>query len=108
MIYSIDELRQMVAPIAAKYNLPAVYVFGSYARNEATEDSDIDVLIDRTGSAVRSLFDMGRLHEDLRACFNKEVDLVTTAALMQEESRRKTPWFTETVMEERIVLYARE
>ncbi|MDR3294725.1 MAG: nucleotidyltransferase domain-containing protein [Clostridiales Family XIII bacterium] len=38
----------MDAPIAIKYQLPTVYLFGSYARGEATDDSDVDILIDRT------------------------------------------------------------
>ena len=55
MIYTIDELREIVAPIARKYGLRAAYLFGSYARNEATENSDVDILIDRTGSSVHTI-----------------------------------------------------
>ena len=44
MIYTIAELSRKIIPIAQKYNIPAVYIFGSYARNEATENSDVDVL----------------------------------------------------------------
>lgn len=47
MIYTVDGLKACVSPIAKKYGLRAVYLFGSYARNEATEDSDVDLLIDR-------------------------------------------------------------
>jgi predicted nucleotidyltransferase len=45
VIYSIDELKRKIAPIAEKYNLPAVYIFGSYARNEATEVQSCDTVI---------------------------------------------------------------
>lgn len=48
-------------PIAKKYNLRAVYLFGSCARGEANRDSDIDLLIDSTGSTIKGLFDMGGL-----------------------------------------------
>ena len=50
LVYTIDELRQILTPIAGKYDIQAVYVFGSYARNEATENSDVDVLIQRRSS----------------------------------------------------------
>ena len=43
MVYSIEELKQKIIPLAVKYNLPAVYPFGSYARNEATENSDVEI-----------------------------------------------------------------
>ena len=42
MIYATDEIRQRITPIAEKYQLRRIYLFGSYARNEATDGSDID------------------------------------------------------------------
>lgn len=59
MILTLDELKKRVAPVAKKYRLRAVYVFGSYARNEATEESDVDILVDRKDSTIRGMFDMG-------------------------------------------------
>ena len=47
--YSIDEISRRVAPVAKSYGLPAVYLFGSYARGEATPESDIDLLVDIAG-----------------------------------------------------------
>ena len=44
MIYTIEEIRAAVLPIAQKYSLKAVYLFGSYARGTATESSDIDIM----------------------------------------------------------------
>lgn len=43
-VLTLDEIRKKVAPIAKKYNLKAVFLFGSYARGQAREDSDIDLL----------------------------------------------------------------
>ncbi len=50
MIYQTEEIKKIVSSVAQKYELREVYLFGSYARNEATEKSDIDFLIDRTDS----------------------------------------------------------
>ena len=44
-IYTIDEIRKKVQPIAEKYKLNKVSLFGSYARGEATAESDIDLYI---------------------------------------------------------------
>ena len=44
MVLTVNELKTRIAPIAAQYGLKAVYLFGSYARNEATDDSDVDIL----------------------------------------------------------------
>lgn len=108
MVYSLDEIRSRVAPVATKYQLRAVYLFGSYARGEATEKSDVDILIDRTGSKVKGMFDMGGLYNDLCDSIGKEVDLVTTHALTQDGNRDRTPWFTENVMKERVSIYEQQ
>ena len=86
MIYTIDELKKRVIPVAQKYRLPAVYLFGSYARGEATEHSDIDLLIDRAGSAIfgRGLLGMAAVHHDLSEALGKKLDLMTTVALEQD------------------------
>ena len=44
-IYTIDEITAAVKPIAEKYGIDKVWLFGSYARGEATEKSDVDLLI---------------------------------------------------------------
>ena len=58
MIYSIYEIQQRIAPVAKQYGVKAVFLFGSYARGEAREDSDIDLLVDTSGTtcAVFSLW----------------------------------------------------
>ena len=59
MIYTQDQIRQMIAPIAEKYHLKAVFLFGSYARGDATERSDIDLLVDTTGRTSTVCFPWG-------------------------------------------------
>lgn len=105
MIYTIDELRDRITPIARKYQIPAVYLFGSYARNEATEKSDVDILIDREGSTIRGMFDMGGLYADLCASLDKEVDLVTIQTLKQRSTQERTPWFVDNLQREMVKLY---
>lgn len=105
MIYSVDEIKTRVAPVAKKYQLRAVYLFGSYARNEATETSDVDILIDRTGSTIKGMFDMGGLYNDLRESVGKEIDLVTTHTLEQKSTRQRTPWFVKNLQPEMMKNY---
>lgn len=104
MIYTVDEIKKRVAPVATKYHLRAVYLFGSYARREATEASDVDLLVDRTGSDIRGMFDMGALYEDLRSRMGKEIDLVTTQSLEQADTQARSPQFIHSIQQERIRL----
>ena len=77
MVYTIEQIRSIASPIAAAYGVKSLSLFGSYARGEATEDSDIDLLLDRTG--MSGGWAMGGLYADLSEALGKELDLVTTA-----------------------------
>lgn len=44
-IYTVDEIRQIMKELSNKYDIRNAYLFGSYARGEATEKSDIDIVI---------------------------------------------------------------
>ena len=75
MIYSIQEITEIITPIAKKHHLKAVYLFGSYARGTATEASDIDLLID--GGAISSMWGLSAFRLDLEDALQKSVDIVT-------------------------------
>lgn len=76
VVYTIEQIRDIAVPIARSYGVSSLSLFGSYARGEATEDSDIDILVDC--GAIRSAFQMGGLYADLSEGLGKELDLVTT------------------------------
>jgi predicted nucleotidyltransferase len=75
----LQEKREAILQLAAKHGARNVRVFGSVARHEANEQSDIDFLIDMEPG--RSLMDMGGLLMDLRELLGREVDVVTEKGL---------------------------
>ncbi len=105
MTLSIEEIQNKVIPIAEKYHLKSVYLFGSYARNEATEESDVDLLIDRTGSTIKGLLDLSGLNSELSSELGKEVDLITTHMLEQKNTVERSPFFINNIFEEGIKIY---
>ena len=104
MIYSICEIQQRIAPVAKRYGVKAVFLFGSYARGEAREDSDI-VLVDTSGTNLRTLLSLGTLYCDLEAALQKPIDLITVSALEQRAQMPSEEMFKETVMKERLNVY---
>lgn len=105
MIYTLEQLRQIVAPIVQKYRIPAVYLFGSYARGEATEASDIDLLVDTTGTELTSLLRLGALYCELEEALGKRIDLLTVSAVMQKAETPSDESFRDAILQERVCLY---
>lgn len=105
MVYTISEIRELVAHIVLKYHIPALFLFGSYARGEATEDSDIDLLVDTTGTELTSLLRLGALYCDLEDAFSKPIDLIALSSIEQESSLVSDHTFAQAVLTERLRLY---
>ena len=76
------------------------WLFGSYARGEETEDSDVDLLVAYDDNEDVSLFTIGGIYMDLRRILGREVDLVEEGTLR--------PWAATTVDRDRILIYERE
>ena len=75
MRYSMDEIREKAIPIARKYGVDRLGVFGSYARGEANDESDLDFLI-ATGH-MRGLLQYMAFVLEMEEQFNCHVDVVT-------------------------------
>lgn len=103
--FSLERIKKLITPVAEKHRLRSVYVFGSYARNEATENSDIDILIDREGSEIHGIFGMNALLNELQDALGKDIDLVTLQSLKQTSTVSKNAEFIENVMRERVKIY---
>ncbi len=79
----LDELlrsnREEILRLASRHGARNVRVFGSVARGEADERSDVDLLVDLEPG--RSLLDLGGLLMDLRDLLRRNVDVVTERGL---------------------------
>lgn len=102
---SIKEIAERVAPVAKQFNIPTAYLFGSYARGQATENSDIDLLIDTAGTELTSLFKLGALYDALEETLKKPIHLITIGAFTQQTQMENDTDFRNAVMQERIILY---
>lgn len=99
MTYSLEEIKAIVAPIAEQHGVDRVYLFGSYARGEATAQSDIDLCID--AAAIRGLFALGALYADLEEALNKRLDIVTARSLKYN----KDAAFLDNMRKDRVLIY---
>lgn len=70
----LDDKKPEILALAEKYNLYNVRVFGSVARGEDTEDSDIDLLIDMDKG--NGLFNWFEFWADVRELLERNVDVI--------------------------------
>ena len=70
-----QDINDKIVNYLKRFNPRRIGIFGSYARNEDTPQSDIDILVDFTGQV--SLFDLGEMKVDLSELLNRSIDIVT-------------------------------
>ena len=70
-----------------------------------TETSDLDFLVDTTGTELKSLLTLGALYTELEEAFQKPIDLITLNSLTQRAQMPSEEAFRDTVWKERVNLY---
>lgn len=93
-ILSLDDIQRIVKPLAEKYHISEVYIFGSYARNEATSNSDIDFLV--FGGKNFKLTSVFAFAEELRMMIQKKIDVFEISEVNNDSA------FYRTIMKERV------
>lgn len=91
---SQEDIRYHVASLSEQYGAAKVSLFGSYARGEANEDSDIDILLEKGDIKGLQVLDF---QEDLARRLDRPVDVVTTAGASER--------FLAKIRQDEVVLY---
>jgi hypothetical protein len=73
MNHQIEEIREKILPVLKKYWVRRASIFGSVVRGEATENSDIDILVEIRSNI--SLLDFVGLKLELEEVLGRKVDL---------------------------------
>lgn len=96
-IYSIEEIKKILSEILVNFSVKKAILFGSYAKNLQTKNSDIDLVIDSQGTLLNIYF-YGLLEEIVERT-QKKVDLFEIS-----EIKSGTPLY-KAIEEEGIVVY---
>jgi predicted nucleotidyltransferase len=72
---ALEERREKAREIIARYPVANPRIFGSVARGEDTDRSDIDILVERTGPM--SYFDLFQLEDELATLLGCKVEVFT-------------------------------
>ncbi|HWQ43759.1 MAG TPA: nucleotidyltransferase domain-containing protein [Desulfosporosinus sp.] len=91
----MEEIKAIVEPIARKYGVERVYLFGSYARGDVTENSDVDLRVDK--GSLKGMFALCGLYTEIEEALQIKVDALTTGSLEDD--------FLRKIQKEEVLLY---
>ena len=92
---TIDEIRKAVCKIGKRYGIKNAYLFGSYAKGTASENSDVDLMIDKGG--LRTYKDFFHFCDELETELGTSVDITSEDGMF--------PGFFDLIKNDRILLY---
>lgn len=98
--YTIEEIKEKAIPIAKKYGVKTLWLFGSYARGDADSESDVDFLIDEGNGKIKSLMPYFGFVGDLENIFQCHIDVVMTGSSDKE--------FLTEISNDEVLLYEQE
>lgn len=100
---AITQIKKSTEFIFKKYGIEKAYVFGSYARGDYHENSDIDIMI--VAKNIKSLLVIGAILEALKKALKKEVDLIEEECFEEDDLDELEQEFYNTIKRERVIIY---
>lgn len=95
---TINELRKKILPIAKKHSIEEIYLFGSYARGEATINSDIDLLLKVPKKAT--FFSIAEFIVEAEETLGKTLDYILDSELLLKDNE----YLAENINRDKILL----
>ena len=108
-IYTVEDIKNMVSEVMKEYDIEEAYLFGSYARSEANNKSDIDIMIKKNEDF--SFLKLSSLANTLMSKLGKEVDIITQDTYTEdiqyddEEIRNVKEKFYAQIRKEMVKIY---
>jgi predicted nucleotidyltransferase len=90
-----EEIKNKIISILVRHGIKKILVFGSYARNEATPHSDLDLIVEFPEGS--SLLDHIGIEFELSETLNMKIDLLSQNGI--------SPYIKDKIMKEAIVIY---
>lgn len=91
----IEEIASLIKPILLSFEIKRASLFGSFAKGNDTETSDVDLLVEF--GEGKSLFDLIRLEMKIEEVLNRKVDVITFNSIH--------PYLKESILSEQVVIY---
>ena len=93
--YTIDQLKDIITPIAKQYGVESISLFGSYSKGNPTDQRDVDLKVEK--GRLKSLFQLCGFRLAVEDALHLPVDLITTEA--------SDPDFLDMIARDEVLLY---
>ena len=93
--YTIDQLKDIITPIAKQYGVESISLFGSYSKGNPTDQSDVALKVEK--GRLKSLCQLCGFRLAVEDALHLPVDLVTTEA--------SDPDFLDMIARDEVLLY---
>ena len=93
--YTIDQLKNIITPIAKQYGVESISLFGSYSKGNPTDQSDVGLKVEK--GRLKSLFQLCGFRLAVEDALHLPVDLITTEA--------SDPDFLDMIAKDEVLLY---
>ena len=97
-VYTIEEIKEMIYDILKKYGIEKAYLFGSYARGEANQQSDVDIMIKK--GKLKTLLQLSALAYEIEQILKKQIDIV-----IEETYTKDTKYDSDTIKLAKNIFY---
>lgn len=95
-----ESYKHILQAYLAEQPVSKAWLFGSFSRGEATEESDIDIMVQFMPGAVVGLFKYSRMIRELKQLLHRDVDLVEEGTLL--------PFAEKSAERDKILIYERK
>ena len=100
-IYTLDEIRKMLTKVASIYGIEKIYLFGSYARGEANEKSDIDLYIPILPNNMGIKF--YGMYEYIKEITDKNIDIITDGSQFSDSIEQR--FLFDNLNKDKVMIY---
>ncbi len=75
-------IKETLKKVLSKYDINEIYLFGSYARGDEKESSDVDIFCERGN--VKGFFEQAKMMNELEEALGKKVNVIFTTAKLDD------------------------
>ncbi len=76
-----EEIKEKIIPVLEQFDIARASLFGSFARGDQSENSDVDIIIEFRSPENRSLLDLVAVEQEISELLQRKADVLTVESI---------------------------